>query len=303
MFRRFTSLPGWAILSFGISGLLLASTLLLRRGSLTAFSQVNASTVQVAPAKVTPTEGLGQRHQLTYEQWVSLLKQEAKVVAESHPKQLTVLAGDSLSLWFPPELLPQENVWLNQGISGETSSGLLRRLNLFDQAQPQTIFVMIGINDLIHGISTETLLANYREIMLHLKKAHPQAHIVVQSILPHAGSRLARSPLEPKASQPTQQSRWEARLAAVPNRTIQQLNQTLAAMAKAEGLDYLDLYPSFTDENGDLAADLSTDGLHLSLKGYQVWRSRLQLFAQQQAPARQRLPQAFATPSQSTDRR
>ncbi|MBW4690507.1 MAG: hypothetical protein KME27_01935 [Lyngbya sp. HA4199-MV5] len=295
MFRRFLSLPGWAILSFGISGLLLASALLLRWGSLTGFLQVNASTVQALPTTVTPTASLGTRHQLTYEQWVTLLGREAKVAAESHPKDLTVLAGDSLSLWFPPDLLPQGHVWLNQGISGETSFGLLRRLKLFDRTQPETVFVMIGINDLIRGISTETLLANYREILLHLKKAHPQAQIVVQSILPHAGSRLQRSPTlsSPLPDQPL--TLWKPRLAIVPNHYIQQLNESLAAMAKAEGLDYLDLYPSFTDANGDLAADLTTDGLHLSVKGYQVWRSRLQQFAQQQVTAADQFPKAPET--------
>ncbi|MBW4472366.1 MAG: lysophospholipase [Stenomitos rutilans HA7619-LM2] len=295
MFRRFISLPGWAILSFSISGLLLGSALLLRSGSLTSFLQVNASTVPALPAKVPPAAELGQRRQLTYEQWVALLGREANVVAESHPKGLTVLAGDSLSLWFPPDLLPQGSVWLNQGISGETSFGLLRRLKLFDRTQPETVFVMIGINDLIRGLSAETLLANYREIMLHLRKAHPQAQIVVQSILPHAGSRLPRSPILSSPLPNQQLALWESRLAIMPNRRIQQLNQTLAAMAKAEGLDYLDLYPFFTDANGDLAADLSTDGLHLSVKGYQVWRSRLQLFAQQQATAVRQLPQTPAT--------
>ncbi len=288
MSRRFFSLPGWAILSFGISGLLLASALLLRRGSLTAFSQVNASTVQAIPTKVPPVPEPGQRRQLTYEQWVALLGQEAKVAAESQPKQLTVLAGDSLSLWFPPDLLPQEHVWLNQGISGETSFGLLRRLKLFDQTQPETVFVMIGINDLIRGISADTLLANYREIMLHLKAAHPQAQIVVQSILPHAGSRLPRSPTGSIATHGHQTAPWESRLTVVSNSDIQQLNQTLAAMAKEEGVDYLELYPYFTDSNGDLAAALSTDGLHLNAKGYQVWRSRLQVFAQEQTAAKPR---------------
>ncbi|MBW4579066.1 MAG: lysophospholipase [Tildeniella nuda ZEHNDER 1965/U140] len=259
---------------------------MLHRDSLTAFSQVNASTVQAVPAKAASVSKVGQRRQLTYEQWVSLLGQEAKVAAESHPKQLTILAGDSLSLWFPPELLPTENVWLNQGISGETSIGLLRRLKLFDQTQPDTVFVMIGINDLIRGSNGETLLANYREIVLHLKAAHPQAQIVVQSILPHAGSRLLRSPVISASQGGYSAVPWESPLALVSNNDIQKLNQALAAIAAEADVDYLELYPYFTDSNGDLSAELSTDGLHLSVKGYQVWRSRLQTYAQQQTAKR-----------------
>lgn len=235
MSRRFISLRGWAILSFSISGLLLLSASLLHRGSLTAFSQVNASTVQAGSANATSLSTSGSRRQLTYEQWVTLLKQEAKVAAEEHPQRLMVLAGDSLSLWFPSELLPPEASWLNQGISGETSTGLLRRLKLFDPTQPETVFVMIGINDLLHGVPAETIVANQHEIILHLKAAHPQAQIVVQSILPHADRRLARSQL---ASTAALQGQAAASLPQplVPNSDIRQLNQALAELAKDEAL-------------------------------------------------------------------
>ena len=80
---------------------------------------------------VTPQ--LGKRHKLNYQKWVNILKQEAKVAAEKKPRDLSVLAGDSLSLWFPSELLPDNKTWLNQGISGEKTAGLLKRLNLFDK--------------------------------------------------------------------------------------------------------------------------------------------------------------------------
>jgi hypothetical protein len=119
--RRFGSLPGWVILSCSISGVLFASALLLQRVNLTGFSQVNASPAQAGTNRTLSLSEQGsfsepgQRRQLTYKQWVALLGQEAKVAAESHPKKLMVLAGDSLSLWFPPELLPSGNVWLNQG--------------------------------------------------------------------------------------------------------------------------------------------------------------------------------------------
>ena len=284
MFRRFISLRGWVALSFSISGLLLLSTVLLRRGSLTAFSQVSASTMQSESSQAPLLSNFGPRHQLTYEQWVALLRQEAKVAAEKHPPHLSVLAGDSLSLWFPPELLPPEERWLNQGISGETSTGLLRRLKLFDQTQPETVFVMIGINDLLHGVSDATILANHREIMLHLKAAHPQAQIVVQSILPYADRRLARSQLTATDSAVgAGKAASTAQRTMVSNSAIRHLNDALEAMSRVEGVDYLDLQPYFADASGSLAADLSTDGLHLSPKGYAVWRSHLQMFTQKQA--------------------
>ncbi|MGA7933092.1 MAG: GDSL-type esterase/lipase family protein [Kovacikia sp.] len=263
--RRLSTIPAWITLSAILSGLFFLVALLLHRASLSASSQIDAAIVPASPIFQPEPES---RYRLTYEQWVSLLKREAKVAAKHSPKRLTVLAGDSLSLWFPPELLSPEVTWLNQGISGETSTGLLKRLRLFDDTQPESVFVMIGINDLLRGVSAQKLLANQRGIIRHLKMAHPHAQIVVQSILPHAGHAV------PDPDNP-QSTVVGARLAAVSNRSIRALNQQLAAIAKAEGIKYLNLYPNFSDTEGNLRPELSTDGLHLSSQGYRIWASRL----------------------------
>lgn len=214
----------------------------------------------------TPPPQISPRHRWTYQEWVAQLEREAEAVAVNPPKRLTVLAGDSLSLWFPPDLLPTGRTWLNQGISGETSSGLLKRLKALDMTEPETVFIMIGINDLIRGIDDQTLLNNYREIVRDLRWVHPDTQIVVQSILPHSA----------------EQATWEgrARLLAIPNSRIRQLNRELEAIAIAEGAFYLNLHPLFTDDRGNLRPELSTDGLHLNDRGYLVWNSGIQLFSQ-----------------------
>ncbi len=209
---------------------------------------------------------LGQRHQFTYQQWIAVLEQEAAAAIENPPERLDILAGDSLSLWFPSDLLPADRSWLNQGISGEISAGLLSRLSIFEQTSPRAIFVMIGINDLIRGIGEETVLANQRLIVRRLKRSHPESQIVLQAILPHGG----------------EQSSWEGRdrLLQIPNVRIRELNRRLAIVAQKEEVLYLDLHRIFADANGNLRLDLSTDGLHLNYQGYLVWRSALQVFSQ-----------------------
>ncbi|NJP11487.1 MAG: G-D-S-L family lipolytic protein [Leptolyngbyaceae cyanobacterium RU_5_1] len=270
------------------SGLLVLATLLLwYRGNPIASSNVNASTIQ-QPSQLPTEPELGPYHQLSYQQWLTILRREAAAIAQSHPQRLNVLAGDSLSLWFPQEFLPQGVTWLNQGISGETSVGLLRRLKFFDQTEPQIIFVMIGINDLIRGVSEETLVANHREIIRHLKAVHPRATIVVQSILPHGGDRASQRYLKSTLGDPAPghnpRPAWVKRLPLIPNRQIRNLNQRLSEIAREERVDYLDLHTLFTDKEGDLRDDLSTDGLHLSQQGYTVWRSQLERFNSLRSP-------------------
>jgi lysophospholipase L1-like esterase len=224
------------------------------------------ATVATIPMSVPNPSHLGERHQLSYEQWVAQLAQEAKIAADQSPDRLTVLAGDSISLWFPGKLLPDDRTWLNQGISGETSAGLLKRLHLFDNTQPATIFVMIGINDLLRGESDQTLVDNHRQIIQALQQAHPQSQIVVQSILPHAA-----------------ESNWEGRdrLLAISNQRIQALNEQVETIARQAGVYFLDLYPLFADPDGDLRPELSTDGLHLSPIGYQTWAIALQVYSRE----------------------
>lgn len=217
-----------------------------------------------------PATQTGTRHLLNYQQWVSLLQQEALAAAENPPDHLAVLLGDSISLWFPPDLLPPERNWLNQGISGDTTDRLQARLNLLDPVRPQTIVLMIGINDLIWGAEDGAILTRYRQIVRYLRQTHPAAQIVVQSILPHAA----------------EQATWEGRdrLLALPNARIQALNQELMAIAQSEGAYYLDLYPLFANADGHLKMALSTDGLHLNPQGYLVWRAALQLYLRQTLP-------------------
>ncbi|MBF2067616.1 MAG: G-D-S-L family lipolytic protein [Calothrix sp. C42_A2020_038] len=257
------SFPIWAFLSLLTNGVLVLAIILLflRQHGMTDLFRKAPTSNQInieAPQ-------LGERHQLNYKQWVDILAREAKVVAEQRPQHLTILLGDSLSLWFPSELLPEERTWLNQGISGETSTGLLKRLNLFDRTQPETIFIMIGINDLIRGVESSKILDNHRQIIAYLKRKHPKSQIVVQSILPHGG----------------EEATWEGKekLLAIPNNWIRELNQQLQTIAIQEGIKYLDLHPLFVNKQGNIRLDLSTDGLHLSKDGYLVWRSALQLYS------------------------
>jgi lysophospholipase L1-like esterase len=256
--------PTWAFISLATNGILMLAVILLilQRQRLTAVfdtSPPQANTFQTKPE-------LGRRHQLNYQQWLDILKQEAKAATEQKPQNLSILLGDSISLWFPGELLPEDRYWLNQGISGETSTGLLKRLDIFDRTKPQVIFLMIGINDLIRGQSDEVILDNQRQIMRYLRITHPRAQVVVQSILPHGAEDAS----------------WEGRdkLLAIPNSRIRQLNQQLQRIAIKRGVKYLELYPLFANQQGNLRPELSTDGLHLSPAGYLVWRTALQMYTQ-----------------------
>lgn len=187
----------------------------------------------------------------TYEQWKRLLEMEAKAIARGQGmNHLAILVGDSLTMWFPQAELPVGGLWLNQGISGDNSSGILKRLSAFSQTRPDVIYVLAGINDLRQGATDQVILGNLHQIVHRLQQEHPQAQVIVQSLLP-------------------------TRLPTIPNSRIRSLNQQIALMAEQQGARYLNLHTRFTDAQGNLREDLTTDGLHLNPRGYEVWQSAL----------------------------
>jgi lysophospholipase L1-like esterase len=187
--------------------------------------------------------------QPTHTQWEKLLKQEAKMMAAGQgTNRLTVILGDSHALWFPSDRLARDRFWLNQGLSGDTTAGVLKRVSTFADSRPDTIHVMVGINDLRKGKSDKEILANLQQIMQKLRQQHPAAQIFVHSILP-------------------------TRLAAIPSNRVRWLNYNIASLTKQESVSYLNLQPAFTDADGTLRRNLTTDGIHLNARGYQVWQA------------------------------
>ncbi|MEL6778856.1 MAG: GDSL-type esterase/lipase family protein [Cyanobacteria bacterium J06597_16] len=275
--KWFTKIPSWAALSLVMNGLLFISLLAVQQEQASSASQL-AADVAIDPALDTASIDAaiadavidlprpGGDRKLNYQEWVEVLDQDAQAMAAKNPEHLTVLLGDSLSLWFPGELMPGRRVWINQSISGERTQGLLNRLDLLEDNDVEAVFLMIGINDLIWGKTDDEIISNYKEIVRRLKEDHPKTQIVVQSVLPHSG----------------EQSTWESRdkLLALPSDRIVNMNNALKKIAADNGAYYLDLYPIFVTGDGDLRTDLTTDGLHLNRQGYLVWRSAIALYAQ-----------------------
>lgn len=194
--------------------------------------------------------------QPTYEDWQRLLAQEARAIAHGQGRnQLEVIVGDSFGLWLPPEMLPRDRLWLNQSISGDTTAGILRRVSTFATTRATTIHLMAGTNDLKNGVPEAQIVSNLHRTVRILQQQHPQAKIVVYSVLP-------------------------TRRAEIANDRVRSLNARIARIAQQSTVEYRDLHPSFQDEWGHLRPDLTTDGLHLNPQGYELWQQAILARAQ-----------------------
>jgi lysophospholipase L1-like esterase len=184
--------------------------------------------------------------QPTYEQWHKLLKLESRAVARRQSGNPSVMLGDSLSLWFPIDRLPSSSIWLNQGISGETTQGMVARSGDILNSKPGTIYIMAGVNDLKRGLSDREILQNLQRLC----QRYQGIPIVVQSILP-------------------------TRSAAIPNARIARLNGWIEQLARQQGAYYLNVHQSLVASDGYIRSEYTTDGIHLSDRGYAVWQQAL----------------------------
>jgi lysophospholipase L1-like esterase len=169
-----------------------------------------------------------------------------------------VFLGDSITEGGPwEELFPDLRV-RNRGIGGDTSEGVLRRLDQVTRAQPAKVFLMIGTNDLYRGDSEDEIVANIAEILATLKQETPDTEVYLQSVLPRA-------------------SRYRA--------GIEALNARLAELALEHGAAWIDLYPAFLEpETGGIRPELSNDELHLLGPGYALWREQIEVQVRSGAP-------------------
>lgn len=156
-----------------------------------------------------------------------------------------VMLGDSLTEWGNwHELVPGFRV-VNRGIAGDTSSGVLDRLQEVIDRRPEMVFVMVGTNDIGLQVPPENVLRNLREIVTRLRAA---------SIVPVAQSILFRGGW-PQAD----------------NAAIAAVNAALADFCAAQGVRFLDLNAAMAP-NGRLSDEMTYDGLHLTAAAYRVWR-------------------------------
>jgi lysophospholipase L1-like esterase len=168
-----------------------------------------------------------------------------------------VMIGDSLTdgaEWN--EMFPEQDI-VNRGIDGDTTHGVLARLDTILKLEPKEVFVMIGINDFAEQHRpVATVFAHYRTLVRRLSQAGAQ--VIVQSTLPCNEAKAA----------------WKS--CAALNPKITQLNKRLAALASGDNdnVTFLDLWPVLAGKGG-LKRELTYDGVHLNGEGYRLWKEAI----------------------------
>ncbi|MBO1911150.1 hypothetical protein J4G37_40970, partial [Microvirga sp. 3-52] len=152
-------------------------------------------------------------------------KTRLSIFKESEEKDVIFL-GDSLTDFNDwAESFPELNVG-NQGIADDTTSGVLYRLKETTNLKPSKLFILIGINDLINGVSRDVILKNYASILEEISKDTPNTEVYIQSLLPTNPDLTYKN---------------------IDKDDILWLNDNIKKLATDNGYTYIDLYSLFVD--------------------------------------------------------
>lgn len=165
-----------------------------------------------------------------------------------------VFMGNSLTHgceWH--ELLKMPNV-VNRGINGDVVAGIKERVGSVVAGHPAKIFLMSGANDVSHNLTADSIATAIADLIDYIRVESPSTRIYLQSMLP------------------INNSFGRYKLMAGKEEVIRDINKHLVKIAADRGITFINLYPSFCDEEGNLKREFTNDGLHLLGPAYLVWR-------------------------------
>ncbi|PTO65465.1 SGNH/GDSL hydrolase family protein [Vibrio splendidus] len=165
------------------------------------------------------------------------------------PNADLVMFGDSITEWAPWADIFRDVSMVNRGLAGDTTTGMLRRIDTTLNVKPKVVCFMAGINDLAQGYDVDHIYQNYID-MLKVWQEN-DIRILVQSTL-YVGSKLQGL-----------------------NPSVELLNTKISEYCAQQGIAFLDVN-SVLSPNQLLSNAYSCDDLHLNAKAYQVWAEVLQ---------------------------
>jgi lysophospholipase L1-like esterase len=180
-----------------------------------------------------------------------------------------VMLGDSLTEGAQWAEITGCAFLANRGIGGDDTAGLLRRLDGVTSLKPAAVFLMIGVNDVNSGVSTDTIVDHVGETIEKLTKSGARVYLTL--VLPVAESFKKI------------------------NLKIDELNKAYLKLAKETKVTVVDFRADTRNADGFLKDEFSRDGIHLTAEGYRVWRDAVVPLVQRHCAAREApAPQVMA---------
>lgn len=179
-----------------------------------------------------------------------------------------VFAGSSLMEQFPVyEMLMDGELpytIYNRGVGGFTTRELMENLSpcILD-LEPGALFLNIGTNDMNgEDFVLSEFTGRYASILDRILEKLPEIKLFLLAFYP---SNLEAAP-DPHT---------RAVFACRTNERIRQANEAIRELAEKYHAAYLDLNGPLTDAEGNLKKELTVDGVHMHVEGYDLVMAQL----------------------------
>ncbi len=204
------------------------------------------------------------------------VKENSNFTLNRPSKKIILLLGSSSMEGYPVQLFSKEYFVVNRGIAGDVLGyneklGIWNRMELsvFD-VKPDIIFFMNGRNDLGDWyrknqklpdekkisikVTVDKMIKKYAEIIKTIKKREKKVKIIPITC-PGTNKKYKFIAIETKY-----------------------YNEKLRELFKKMRIDYIDLFPLVSNDDGTLKLKYTRDGLHLNQKGYEILHKEIEKF-------------------------
>lgn len=190
-------------------------------------------------------------HYITFDHNKVRVETKTRKVVTVSPNYLFL--GDSITDFYDLEKYFPDDPVVNSGVGGNTTDDILEDMQQrVYQYNPSKVFLLIGTNDLQDGKTPDEIFENIKRIVEGIQENRPEAKIYLESIYP------VNRNFENSGAQDRH------------NEDIKEINKKIEEYCMEEDLTYIDLYSVLEDESGDLRAEYTNEGLHLSEEGYDI---------------------------------
>ena len=144
----------------------------------------------------------------------------------------------------------------NRGISGDIVQGVYDRLDPILKGQPKKIFLLIGINDVSHNVTADSIVRGTAKIAAKIAADSPKTKLYIQSVFPVNESHKLFLGATKKGA------------------VVIEINNGLRKLCQEKELTFIDVYSALKSKDSEaMDTRYTNDGLHLMGEGYMVWKS------------------------------
>lgn len=149
----------------------------------------------------------------------------------------------------------------NRGIVGDEAMGVYDRLHQILPGHPAKLFLLIGINDVSHNLTADSVVTLITLLVDRIKRESPETKLYLQSLLPINESVCKYKTMIGKTD------------------IVPEINRKLEALTASRKIPFINLFPLFTEKGTNvLRKELTRDGLHLTEEGYEIWGKKLKKY-------------------------